>query len=73
MIRRNGRKSVVGPGENPTVTDNEGGQWAVSFENGGRVVVRVLKGSGGQRALGLTETTRRTWTSRSTVVDGERI
>ena len=49
MIQRNGRKSVVGPGENPTVTDNEGGQWAVSFENGGRVMVRVLNGSGGPK------------------------
>jgi hypothetical protein len=49
MIRRNGRKSVVGPGTNPTVTDNESGQWAVSFDSGGRVVVRVLKGSGGPR------------------------
>jgi hypothetical protein len=49
MIRRNGRKSVVGAGDNPTVTDNEGGQWAVSYEDGGRVVVRVLKGSGGPK------------------------
>jgi hypothetical protein len=49
MIRRNGRKSVVGPGENPTVTDNEGGQWAVSFESGRRVVVRVVKASGGPK------------------------
>jgi hypothetical protein len=49
MIRRNGRKSVVGPGQNPTVTDNEGGQWAVSFDSGGRVVVRILKGSGGPK------------------------
>ena len=49
MIRRNGRKSVVGPGDNPTVTDNEGGQWAVSYDSGGRVLVRVLKGSGGPK------------------------
>lgn len=73
MIRSVVALGATAVGPMPTVTDNEGGQWAVSFENGGRVVVRVLKGSGGQRALGLTETTRRTWTSRSTVVDGERI
>jgi hypothetical protein len=31
------------------VTDNEGGQWAVSFESGRRVVVRVVKASGGPK------------------------
>ena len=49
MVRRNGRKSVVGAGENPTVTDNEAGKWAVSFESGGRVVVRILGVSGGPK------------------------
>jgi hypothetical protein len=49
MIRRNGRKSVVGPGSAPTVTDDEGGQWAVSYQTGDRVVARVLKGTGGPR------------------------
>jgi hypothetical protein len=47
MLRRNGRKSVVGPGENPTTTDNEGGQWGVSYQHQGQVLVRILKASGG--------------------------
>jgi hypothetical protein len=49
MLRRFGKKSVVGPGDNPTVTDHEAGQWAVSYQTGGRVQVRVFKGSGGPR------------------------
>ena len=36
-------------GENPTVTDHEAGQWAVSYQNGGNVVARVLKGRGGPK------------------------
>jgi hypothetical protein len=31
------------------VTDNEGGQWAVSYDSGGKVLVRVLKGAGGPK------------------------
>jgi hypothetical protein len=49
IVRRNGRRSVVGPGENPTVTDNESGQWAVSYQVGGRVVVKILKPTGGPK------------------------
>lgn len=46
MIRRNGRKSVVGVGTNPTVTDNESGKWAVSYDSGGKVLVRILRATG---------------------------
>ncbi len=48
-LRRNGRVSAVGTGDNPTTTDNESGQWAVSYQSGGQVLVKVLKGTGGPR------------------------
>jgi hypothetical protein len=48
-VRRAGHIATVGPGDNPTVTDHESGQWAVSYQSGGRVLVRILKASGGPK------------------------
>jgi hypothetical protein len=49
MVRRAGHIATVGQGDNPTVTDHESGQWAVSYQSGGRVLVRILKASGGPK------------------------
>jgi hypothetical protein len=55
ILRRNGRTSVVGAGDNPTVTDAERPagkkvpQWGVSYDKSGNVLLRVLRPTGGPK------------------------
>ncbi|UGS38176.1 hypothetical protein DSM104329_04599 [Capillimicrobium parvum] len=70
LIRRAGRVARVGPGADPTVSDDDGHRWAVSFDTSARltrrdrnrgrdVYMRVLGPRGGPSRTDLISATRR--------------
>lgn len=70
VLRRAGRTSVVGPGAHPTVSDDDSGRWAVTFDTrarlsrrdrnpGSDVYMRVLRAAGGPRRTDLISAPRR--------------